>query len=489
MAISMSFEQKVEISFSAPFRTDIVLDQEKLLGNYEKYCAIVHEQLMKTNAYMKCELDKPQDEETLGLISPDLHGKTAIPPYFIGYKITNNREDLRKQIVNELNGEIKQDLFGDRRKRNVIKRSDITRLKLRFNEFGFGSISVSVELLLNYEEEYQNRIILALASAIKSDKIKSMLESFALDYINEYKLAIPKELFKKLNYDIDFDNLVKQNDVYWTHRLAVFWPTEGINWISRNAIKMIPKFVTDNNSLQWRRNIETILETSDELFVPGVGTSILFVKNDNIETKGRINNVEDIISTSGTFSALALNYYNQLIYFSNLVQKEGRKSKRKFSFFSRSLTNLMSDITDKIHTFYQIKFSLNEYAVQYLSALERDIYEKICEEWKLNRQWEEITFLIDGLKKEYDGAKEFIERRNQITLSIGAFGVAGATFLTGLGDISLYSINYFIFEINNLFELLCLIAIVYFGVSLIKNAIKFVRNKWNQLKNNVVRKS
>lgn len=489
MAISMSIEQKVEISFSAPFRTDIVLDQEKLLGNYEKYCAIVHEQLMKTNAYKKCELDKPQDEETLGLISPDLHGKTAIPPYFIGYKITNNRENLRKQIVNELNGEIKQYLFSDRRKRNVIKRSDITRLKLRFNEFGFGSISVSVGLFLNYETKSQDKIILALASAIKSDKIKSMLESFALDYINEYKLAIPKELFKKLNYDIDFDNLVKQNDVYWTHRLAVFWPTGGINWISRNAIKMIPKFLTDNNSLQWRRNIETILETSGELFVPGVGTSILFVKDDEVETKVRINNVEDIISTSGTFSALALNYYNKLIYFSSLVQKESKKSKRKFSFFSRGLTNLMNDIADKIHTFYQIKFSLNEYEVQYLSALERDIFEKIREEWKLNRQWEEISFLIDGLRKEYDGAKEFIERRNQITLSIGAFGVAGATFLTGLGDISLYSINYFIFEINNLFELLCLIAIIYFGLSLIQNAVKFVRKKWNQLKNNVVQKS
>ena len=134
-----------EIIFSAPFRTDIVLDSKKLLLEYKKFRDKVEQKLNGTSQFAGWKLDPHIDSSetnNYGLISPDRPGLTTIAPYFIGYVIRaddkcrqDTLEHLQEKINNELNYRINKRISNSLEKQNKYNFNDnfiISKVQLKF---------------------------------------------------------------------------------------------------------------------------------------------------------------------------------------------------------------------------------------------------------------------------------------------------------------------------------------------------------------------
>ena len=210
-----ALDYTTEIIFSAPFRTDIVLDSKKLLKEYKEFNSEVERNLNSTSQFAGWKLDPHIDyseKSNYGLISPDKPGLTSIAPYFIGYVIRaedkcsgDTLEHLQTKINDELNSKINKTISNKEKKdqQNFDNNFIVSKAKLKFYEFGFGSITVYVKYIKTGMIDKQ-----ALKYAIESDEIKSTLDSFISNYIDKYAENVPGKLLQVPQFE-PHNNLVE----------------------------------------------------------------------------------------------------------------------------------------------------------------------------------------------------------------------------------------------------------------------------------------
>ena len=503
-----ALDYTTEIIFSAPFRTDIVLDSKKLLKEYKEFNSEVERNLNSTNQFAGWKLDPHIDyseKSNYGLISPDKPGLTNIAPYFIGYVIRaedkfsgDTLEHLQTKINDKLNSKINKTISNKKEKKdqqNFDNNFIVSKAKLKFYEFGFGSITVYVECKKVIDES-------ALKYAIESNKIKSLFENFISGYIDEYANSVPKKLLQEPQFE-RHNNLIKPRKVYWTHRLISFILISEAEETSdaniSNLEKNSPHEDKVNKFFHEKKNLLTQLITVDDegeitsnelknrgqIFIPGVGNSII-ISDNNIdlvsdvpeeqkETKlekhleEKIDNISNIVSITGTHSAFVHYFHENLLYFVNKIIKASEKEKRQlFDFLANGMTKLTNDILRKLDIFSHINFLFQEYKSFYLSSIGKGAYHKLVEAWEFNKQWDGVKQQINTLEKIYDRNDEFIDRRQQKALNILALIFAFTTVITSFGEVNLYRIDSF----NDIFIILFLVVVGYFVCKKIISTIK-----------------
>lgn len=523
-------EYTTEVIFSAPFRTDVVLDSKKLLEEYEKFRNEVEKELNCISQFAGWKLDPHIDfskTSSYGLISPDRPGLTTIAPYFIGYVIRtedkcsqDTLKHLQKEINDELNSRINKINSNSAEKENKYDFGNnfiVSKAELKFYEFGFGSVTVYVKCK---KTEMLDESVLKYA--IESDKIKSIFDNFILGYIDKYAESIPKELLQKSQFQ-PHNNLVESKKVYWTHRLISFILTsefinsgEAVNTdetSSKNNCShkdKVSKFYHKKKSLLTQtiavENIEQVtidkLQTRKQIFIPGVGNSILLsMSNINLVSdfpeeqkeaelkkylEEKINNISNMISITGTHSAFVHYFYEDLLYFVNdIIEKSEKEKNKSLNIFSKEMTKLLNDILEKLHIYSHINFLLREYKSFYLSSIGMGAYHKLVEVWEFEKQWNSIEQQIKTLEKIYDRNDQHIDRRQQKTLNIIVFLFTFVAAFTGLGKVSLYKIKFEWFAINSfdsIFVIFCLAALVYLAYRIVAFLLrKFLSKLCNRI--------
>ena len=512
-----ALDYTTEIIFSAPFRTDIVLDSKKLLKGYNEYRNKVEQKLNSSNQFAGWKFDPHIDiskTNSYGLISPDKPGLTTIAPYFIGYVIRaddkcnqDTFEHLQGKINNELNCRINKRISNSRETENEYNYENnfiVTKAKLKFYEFGFGSITVYVEC--------KNAKMLdesVLKYAIESDEIKSFFDNFISGYIDAYKESVPGKLWQKPKFEPDNykpDNyLVEPRKVYWTHRLISFILTTGDEETSdtnvSNLEKNSPHKDLVNEFYHKKKSLLTQLITVDDeseitsnelknrgqIFIPGVGNSFLFSWRDlklvsdipkeqkelelerYLET--RIGNISNIITVVGTYSAFMHYFHENLLHFVNeMIKDSDRERDKLFNIGNKGMAKVMNKILVKLHIYSNINFLFQEYESSYLSSIGKGAYEKLEQVWKFDKNWDSIKQQINTLEKIYDRSDNYIDRRQQRALNIIALIFALATVITSFGKVNLYKIKFELFtidSIDNFFAILCLVALAYFAYKIV----------------------
>lgn len=498
-----------DIIFSAPFRTDIVLDSKKLLKGYNEYRNKVEQELNSSSQFAGWKFDPHIDiskTNSYGLISPDKPGLTTIAPYFIGYVIraddkcnNDTLEHLQTKINDKLNSKINKTISNSNEKENQYNFGDnftITKVKLKFYEFGFGSITVHVGCK-NVEMLDES----VLKYAIESDEIKSYFEDFISGYINEYAKSVPGKLLQKSQFE-SHNNLVESRKVYWTHRLISFILIPGDEKTSdtnvSNLEKNSPHKDLVNEFYHEKKNLLTQLVTVDDedkitsnelknkgqIFIPGVGNSILLslknielvsdVPEEQKETKlkkrleQKIDNISNIISITGTHFAFVHYFYENLLYFVNRIIKEGEKKKtKKINFVINNINELINDIVEKLDTFFHINFLLQEYKLSYLSSIGKGAYHELVKTWEFDKQWAGVKEQIGTLEKIYDRNYDIISKRQKTALNSVAITFSVAVGLPSLGNVDLFDIKLDFLTIDSIafdtiFALLCIAVLAYF---------------------------
>ncbi len=514
-----------DIIFSAPFRTDIVLDSKKLLKGYNEYRNKVEQELNSSSQFAGWKFDPHIDiskTSSYGLISPDKPGLTTIAPYFIGYVIraddkcnNDTLEHLQTKINDELNSRINKIISNSETKENQHNFGNnftLRKVKLKFYEFGFGSITVHVG--------FKNAEMLdesVLKYAIESDEIKSFFDNFISGYIDAYKESVHEKLWQKSKFEPDNygpDNyLVEPRKVYWTHRLISFILTSEFinsgekvnmdaNGAENNSLKKdkVSEFYYEKKNLLTQtiavdnedQIIISELRMKKQIFIPGVGNSIIIsesnidlvsdVAEEQKETElekyleEKIDNISNIISITGTHSAFVHYFHENLLYFVNEVTEESEKEKIKvFNIFKKNMAKLLNKILKKLDIFSHISFFLQEYRSFYLSSIGKGAYHKLVEVWEFEKQWDGVKQLIDTLEKIYNKNDEFIDRKQQKVLSVSALLFAAATLITSFGKVNLFRIKFEFFTIDsfdNIFVILFLVILAYFVCKKIASIIK-----------------
>ena len=503
-----------DIIFSAPFRTDIVLDSKKLLKGYNEYRNKVEQELNSSSQFAGWKFDPHIDiskTNSYGLISPDKPGLTTIAPYFIGYVIradnkcnNDTLEHLQTKINDELNSKINKTISNSEEKENQYNFGDnftITKVKLKFYEFGFGSITVHVGC--------KNAEILdesVLKYAIESDEIKSFFDNFISGYIDAYKESVPEELWQKPKFEPNNykpnNYLVEPRKVYWTHRLISFILTPGDEETSdtnvSNLAKNSPHKDLVNEFYHEKKNLLTQLVTVDDedkitsnelknrgqIFIPGVGNSIIIsesnldlvsdIPEEQKETKlenyleQKIDNISNIISITGTHFAFVHHFYEDLLYFVDKIIEESEKKKtQKINFVIDKIKNLINGIVEKLDIFSHINFLLQEYKLSYLSSIGKGAYHELVKTWEFDKQWAGVKEQIGTLEKIYDRNYDIISRRQKRTLNSVAITFSVAVGLPSLGNVDLFNIKLDFFTIDSIafdtiFALLCIAVLAYF---------------------------
>ena len=512
-----------EIIFSAPFRTDIVIDPKKLLEEYKEFNSEVARKLNSTSKFAGWKLDPHIDyseTSSYGLISPDKPGLTSIAPYFIGYVIRAEdkcSEDtlkyLQTEINDELNSRINKIISNSGAKENQYNFGNnfiISKAKLKFYEFGFGSVTVYVECTKTGMIDEP-----ALKYAIESDKIKSYFEDFISCYINEYEKSVqsvPGKFLQKSQIETH-NNLVEAKKVYWTHRLISFTLTpEFINFEEKNDKDAVSLENKSSNKdevsklFDKKKGLLTQLITVDDedkitsnelnnrgqIFIPGVGNSILLswrdlelvsdIPREQKELKleeyleTRIENISNVITVVGTYSAFMHYFHESLLHFVNEMVKDSDKERGKlFNIGNKGMAEVMNKILAKLHIYSNINFLFQEYESSYLSSIGKGVYEKLEQVWKFDKNWDSIEQQINTLEKIYDKSDNYIDRRQQKVLSLAALTFAAITVLTGLAKVSLFRIKFEWFTIDsfdNIFVILFLAIAAYFVCKKIASLIK-----------------
>ena len=504
-----------DIIFSAPFRTDIVLDSKKLLKGYNEYRNKVEQELNSSSQFAGWKFDPHIDiskTSSYGLISPDKPGLTTIAPYFIGYVIraddkcnNDTLEHLQTKINDELNSKINKIISNSREKENQYNFGDnfiLTKVKLKFYEFGFGSITVHVEckkaeILKTSDLKY----------AIESDTIKSFFEDFISGYINEYEKSVQSvldKLLQKPQFE-PHNNLVEAKKVYWTHRLISFILTpefinsgEKVNMdandAENNSLKKdkVSEFYYEKKTLLTQtiavdnedQIIISELRMKKQIFIPGVGNSILISESDKnlvsyapekkkeaeLENylEQKIDNISNIISTVGTHFAFVHHFYENLLYFVNKIIKESEKKKaKKINFVTGEIDKLINGIVEKLDIFFHINFLLQEYKLSYLSSIGKGAYHKLVEVWEFDKQWAGVKEQIGTLEKIYDRNYDIISKRQKTALNSVAITFSVAVGLPSLGNVDLFNIKLDFLTIDSIafdtiFTLLCIAVLAYF---------------------------
>ena len=498
-----------EIIFSAPFRTDIVIDPKKLLEEYKEFNSEVARKLNSTSQFAGWKLDPHIDyseTSSYGLISPDKPGLTNIAPYFIGYVIRaedkcsgDTLKYLQTKINDELNSRINKIISNSGKKENQYNFDNnfiVSKTKLKFYEFGFGSITVYVE--------YKKAEMLdasALKYAIESDKIKSYFEDFISGYINEYEKSVqsvPGKFLQKSQIGTH-NNLVEPRKVYWTHRLISFTLTSGfINSEEKNYDDVassedkssnkdeVSKFFDKKKSLLTQlitvedesKITRNELKNKGQMFIPGVGNSILLswrdlklvsdIPKEQKELKlgeyleTRIGNISNIVTVVGTYSAFMHYFHENLLHFVNEMIKDSDKERGKlFDIGNKGMTKVMNKILVKLHIYSNINFLFQEYESSYLSSIGKGAYEKLEQVWKFDKNWDSIKQQIKTLEKIYDKSDNYIDRKQRRVLNIIAVIFTITAGFSSLGKVRLFTIDSIAFD--NIFAILCLVALVYFA--------------------------
>ena len=482
-----------EIIFSAPFRTEVIIDSKKILGKYEDSRKEVQKKLSRTDEFSGWKIDPHIDKgsKNFGFMPPDKPGLTTLPPYFLGYKIfgediRNKRSFVRLQenIIWGLNcnNNGKQKMYFSQDNFKIIK------AKLKFFEFGFGSIAIYGKLFeknINFE---------LLKSALESDKIKSTLDEFILEYIDEYKRSVSKN-FRRYEEDSDQKYLEESGKVYWTHQLVSFVldpkelsDNDGDNLENKvednvkasdsettslmaidssedevkkfynEASRLLIKFKTINES---EEVTQKNLNDKNLIFIPGTGNSMLLVKgnrggenHENAKKQIEIetDSVSDMIAIAGTYSAFMHHFHDSLLYFvDKIIIKSDEAKKKKLTIrAAKKLAELSGKVSDKLHIYSHINFLLHEYETLYLSSIGKREFEKTKNVWKLNEQWDGIKQQIETLEKIYDRNDNIINRKQKTTLNSIAFAFTISTGFSSLGKVSLYKIKLDLFTIDSI---------------------------------------
>ena len=480
----------IEIIFSAPFRTEAMIDSKKILGRHEKFSKKVQEKLSCTSSFSGWRFDPHIDKKSknFGIISPDKPGLTTLPPYFLGYKILaegmRNKEGfehLQEKIICELNCRIDKINYNSNEKKKLYFSHDnfqIIKAKLKFFEFGFGSIVIYGRLIV---KDISKKNIKLLKFAIESDEIKSILNDFISEYIDEYEENISEKIcFYQKNLDQKY--LIEPRKVYWTHRLVSFVlnskklsdndednSEDEVKKLYDKASGLLTKYITINEN---EEVTQKELNDKNQIFIPGTGNSFLLTKS-NREDKNEKNakkqieietdSVSDMIAIAGVYSAFMHHFHGGLLFFVNKIMDESDKERdKKLSFLIKSgLFKLSKDVSNKLHTYFHINSLFLEYETLYLSSIGKGAFEKTKEVWKFDEQLIGVKHQIETLEKIYDRNDGIIDRKQRTTLNFIAVIFTITAGLLSLGNVSLFTIDRITFD--NIFTILCLVALVYFA--------------------------
>lgn len=499
-----ALDYTTEIIFSAPFRTEVVIDPKKILGEYETFSKGVHKELSCTSEFSGWKFDPHIDKSSknFGLISPDKPGLTTLPPYLLGYKIL--AEDIRnkdcfkhlsEKIICELNygiGKINCDNNGEKKIHFSHDNFQIFKIKLKFFEFGFGSIAIYCRLIA---KDIDDIYIKSLKFAIESDEIKLILDDFISKYIDEYEESVSRyEKSESKKFTITKKNsnqkyLIEARKVYWTHRLVSFVLNfkklnDNDKYRAKEFCNAITGLLTKSITLdEYKGEKQKNLNDKNQIFIPSTGNSLLLTndnrKDENEEnTKNQIeietDSVSDIIAIAGVYSAFMNHFHDSLLYFVNEIIIESDKAKNKILPFhaSKNLAKSSRKVSDKLHIYSHINFLFLEYETLYLSSIGKGAFEKIKKVWKFGEQWMGVKDQIKTLEKIYDRNDDIIDRRQKTTLNSFVIIFTITTGLSSLGKVSLYKIKLDLFTIDsitfdNIFTILCLAALLYFAYKIV----------------------
>ena len=480
----------IEIIFSAPFRTEAMIDSKKILGRYEKFSKKVQEKLSCTSSFSGWKFDPHIDKKSknFGIISPDKPGLTTLPPYFMGYKILaegmRNKEGfehLQEKIICELNCRIDKINYNSNEEKKIYFSHDnfqIIEAKLKFFEFGFGSIVIYGRLIV---KDINDKNIELLKFAIESDEIKSILDDFISEYVEEYEKKISKEI-RHCEKNSGQKYLIEPRKVYWTHRLVSFVlnskelsdndednSEDEVKKLYNKAKGLLTKFKTINeNEEVTQKN----LNDKNQIFIPGTGNSILLTKG-NREDKNEENakkqieietdSVSNMIAIAGVYSAFMHHFHGGLLFFVNkIMNKSDMARDRKLSFLVASgLSKLSKDVSNKLYIYSHINSLFLEYETLYLSSIGKGEFKKTKKVWKFDEQMMGVKHQIETLEKIYDRNDGIIDRKQKTTLNIIAVIFTITAGLSSLGKVRLFTIDSIAFD--NIYTILCLVALVYFA--------------------------
>lgn len=517
---SCNIPHSTQIIFSAPFRTDIVLDSKELLGKYKDTRQDIENKLSCTTQFSGWvpdpHIDEDDEKGNFGIISPDKPGRAAIPPYFLGFTIKNENGknndkigNLQDKLRNELNSKISAYL-SKCKKQTVCDVENscncnfhISKVKIKFFEFGFGAITVYVTMC----KEQENNS--ALRYAIESDEIKEILDSFILGLINQYEKNVPKKYITKPEYAKKRESVEpKPKKLYWTHRLISFSLESDLtadteNGASSENISEAAKLDEDKfkNFLEEKRVLLTqsiildseqeitkkILDKKGQIFIPGVGNSILLLKvNEKFviddskkqnETKfnnyltEEIDRVSDIIAITGTFAAFMHYFHERFLYFvDEIFEKSKNERKKRFNIFSTGMKEIFNDILEQLEVSSRIDFLFYEYESLYLSSIGKGAYEEIIKVWKFDKQWEGLKEQINDLRDIYERNDDFISRRQQRHLNILVLIFAASSGIPNLSKAGKFVIDNL--ETDIIITILCIVALSYLACRTIYWLIK-----------------
>lgn len=385
----------LDVTFSASFYTGVFLSSRELQGNYE-----VHQRIVQVGLERK--LPWGWKYPSYG----DAHWqKTVSPVYFVGVELEDPLAVLSQNIVNRIS------TFKDNYEFDSIG------VRIKFFEFGFGSVSIKFEGLSIKEGMMGSAEDLKKILSVCEKAIKPTLDSVVVEVAEAYSCCVPC--------------CIKNSDIWDINNFNGLEITEGVNHgegiYKVGCIEVINIFAVlmrneqqnfDALALQLRKLFLCFSEELNDvpfnveytLFKSGGNVVIALGKNTNgginlVETDDMIEAME--VMTVGTGIARYFNnfFFSYFNYASSEYEIIASRSLARYAHNYR-LRNLIEKFSDVKTIYSQVYLQLKEYngfCVDYrrtklIQLLWKDL--KVQEAWhKSDSSMKKLTEINNWLDK------------------------------------------------------------------------------------------
>ena len=470
----------LDIVFSGPFRTDIFLDFRHLTAvGYEESqeqiqtAASLGEYGFLDWGYPKLEAGQIHKLGNFG------RGKTIIPRYYMGCTINDFDISAIPDWIEDSFTINCEELQG------TDYNARIKWVRVRVYEFGFGSVSMCINLSCVSKSE---NIGAVNANDLQKVAVEAsnMIENNSIEWIHRIILSIVEEMkkfiaefdikqFPTLDKEFDATNIwSKIGEIMWTHRLFCY-TAENKNSLDSVSNEMDAILSgTQDNSFE---HLNSILKF-------GVANSIVISLNDSDQNKwirSRENlafeSASRVIQAANVYYAVAQYLDNSLFWFLNYSVDSAKNEKSV-----KRLRRMENEITEHIQFSYQYRALIDQYKF-YLNPVSKNIWDRIVLSWELQERLEVLDKQINNAVMLYDRIVNEITAARQ-----GMLNIIAAVF-TGISAVALIEIsqapefNWPNAEVFLVIIITAIVAVVFvFVFGLLDSIKKYWHRFWNKLR-------
>lgn len=470
----------LDIVFSGPFRTDIFLDFRHLTAVGYKKSQEQIQTAVSEGKHGFLDWDFPKLEAgQLHKLGNFGRGKTIIPRYYMGCTINDfNNPAIPDCIENSFTINC-EELLG------TEYNATIKWFRVRIYEFGFGSVSMCINLscVRNFENiDAVNandlpKVAVEASNMIENNSIE-WIRKIIRNIIREMEKCIKKfdiKQFPTLDKEFDETNIFSETgDIMWTHRLFCY-SAENKNSLDSVSSEMdVILSGTQDNSFEHPNSILRF----------GVANSIVISLNESNQNKW-IRNKENLAFESASRVIQAANVYyavaqyldNSLFWFLNYSVDSAKNEKSV-----KRLRKIENEITEHIQFSYQYRALIDQYKF-YLNPVSKNIWDRIVLSWELQERLEVLDKQINNAVMLYDRIVNEITAARQ-----GMLNIIAAVF-TGISAVALIEIsqapefrwpNAEVFLVITITAVIAIVFVFVFG--LLDSIKKYWNRFWNKLR-------